>query len=894
MSIKNIDAFFHPKSIALIGASTRDRSVGGILMSNLLNGGFKGPIMPVNPKASAVNGVVAYKDVASLPVTPDLAVIATPPGSIPQTIEELGKRGARAAIVITAGLRDIKDEAGVSLERKMLDAARKYGMRIVGPNCLGIISTPDGINASFAEVPAKKGKVAFVAQSGALVATMLDWAVSRGVGFSHLISMGDQADAAFCDMLDYLAQDPDTDSIVMYVEAAGHAADFSARAFISAARAAARVKPIIAIKSGRSAAAAAAAASHTGALAGADGVYDATFSRCGILRANDLDEIFDAIETLSKRLRVSGDRLMIVTNGGGAGVMSVDALSDLGGQLVTVNDETKAKFDAILPDTWSHGNPVDIIGDASGKRWHDSVKIALEAPDVDGIVCLYCPTATASSLEGAEAVIEAAKGSTRPVLTNWLGSSEETEKARAAYRAAGIPTFETPEKAVRGFMHLAKYNRVQNLLQEVPPSKAENFTPNFAKAKSIIDGAVKAKQLWLDAINLSDLFECYQIPIARSKAAVTPADVAAISADWKAPIVIKIMSPDITHKSDVGGVKLNLETPEEAKAAAEQMLVTVKKNCPDAKLEGFLVQEMIKRPRAYELICGVATDVTFGPYLLFGQGGVSVEVVNDSALALAPVNTTLAMDMMTRTRIYNQLKGYRDRPPAAINDVADVLVRVSKLICDFPEIKELDINPLLADEKGVIAVDARIKLGEAAAGPRDAHLAIKPYPKELEAHEAVSGLGEFFVRPVRPEDYKAFNEFFGKLTPEDVRLRFFSTMRSLPTAVLSRLTHIDYDRDMAFVLFNDKSEMIGVANFAADPDKAKAEYSVIVRSDLKGRGLGTALMKRIVEYAKSFGVGELYGDVFEENSQMLALCKELGFAVSPAKDGIVTTVLKLK
>jgi Acyl-CoA synthetase (NDP forming) len=895
MSTKNLDAFFHPKSIALIGASTRPRSVGGIVMSNLLNCGFKGPIMPVNPKAVSVNGVIAYKDVASLPIAPDLAVIATPPGSIPDMIDTLGARGTRGAIIITAGLRDIKDDAGVTLETKMIANARKHGLRIVGPNCLGVISTPAGMNASFAEVKPKKGKVAFVAQSGALVATMLDWAVARGVGFSHLVSMGDQAETPFSDMLDYLAQDPDTDSIVMYVEAAGHAGGFSSRTFISAARACAHVKPVIAIKAGRSAAAAKAASSHTGALAGADGVYDAVFNRCGILRARDLDEIFDAIETLSNRPRVNGDRLLIVTNGGGAGVMAVDELSDRGGQMVEITTDMIKKVDAVCPPTWSRGNPVDIIGDADYKRWYDTMKIAHATPDVDGIVALYCPTATASSLEGAQAVIEASKGSSLPVLSNWLGSSEETQKARAAYREAGIPTFETPEKAVRGFMHMAHFSRIQNLLMEVPPSKGENFTPDEKKAKSIIDKAMAGKQLWLDAVSLSDLFACYQIPIARSKAAKTPADVAAISADWKAPIVIKIMSPDITHKSDVGGVKLNLETPEEAKAAAEAMLVTVGKNCPKAKLEGFLVQEMIKRPRAYELIVGVATDATFGPYLLFGQGGVSVEVVNDSALALAPINTTLAMDMITRTRIYKQLKGFRDRPAAAINDAADVLVRVSKLICDFPEIKELDINPLLCDDKGVVAVDARIKLGEAGPGPRDARLAIKPYPKELEAHEAVSGAGEFFVRPVRPEDYKVFTQFFAKLAPDDVRLRFFSPLRTLPTSLLARLTHIDYDRDMAFVMFNDKNEMVGIANFSSDPNKETAEYSVLVRSDLKGHGLGTALLKRIVEYAKAFGVKEIYGDVLTENSMMLALCKDLGFTVAaiPGSPEMVLTKLKL-
>ncbi|HUO97339.1 MAG TPA: bifunctional acetate--CoA ligase family protein/GNAT family N-acetyltransferase [Rhizomicrobium sp.] len=895
MSIRNLDALFHPTSIALIGASTKPKSIGAVLASNMFTGGYEGPIMPVNPKAQSINGVLAYKDVASLPITPDMACIATPPASIPALIDELGARGTRAAVVITAGLRDMKAPDGQTLEYHMLAAAKKHGLRVAGPNCIGIISTPAGVNASFAEAKPLKGRVAFVAQSGALVATLLDWASTKGVGFSHLVSMGDQADADFGDMLDYMAQDPDTDAIVLYIEAAGHKNGFSPRKFISAARAVARIKPVIAIKAGRSAAAAKAASSHTGALAGADGVYDAVFNRCGILRARDLDEIFDAIETLSKPGRVTGDRLLIVTNGGGAGVMAVDKLSDLGGQLIDLPEDTLKKIDAVCPPTWSRGNPVDIIGDAPGKRFFDTMKICNEVPDVDGTVVLYCPTAVASSLEGAQAVVEAVKDTTRPIFTNWLGSSEETQKARTTFREGGIPTYETPEKAIRAFMHLAQFSRVQNLLMEVPPSKGENFVPDETKAKAIVDKAMKEKQLWLDAVSLSNLFECYQIPIARSAKADTPADVAAAQKKFGTPIVIKIMSPDITHKSDVGGVALNLETPEEAKAAAEAMLVKVEKKCPKARLEGFLVQEMIKRPRAYELICGVAVDNTFGPYLLFGQGGVSVEVVADSALALAPINTTLAMDMITHTRIYKQLKGFRDRPPAAINEVADVLVRVSKLICDFPEIQELDINPLLCDEKGVVSVDARIKLGEPKPGARDARLAIKPYPKELEAHESISGFGEYFVRPVRPEDYKAFTEFFGKLAPEDVRLRFFSPLRALPTSLLSRLTHIDYDRDMAFVMFDDKNQLVGTAHFSADPNKEKGEYAVIVRSDLKGHGMGTALMNRIVAYAKSYGVGEIYGDVLEENTMMLSLCRDLHFAIAPVpgSPGMVRASLKL-
>ena len=506
MSIRNLEAFFHPKSIALIGAGTRPKSVGAVVAANLFAGGFKGPIMPVNPKNLAVNGVLAYPDVAHLPITPDLAIIATPPDSIPGIVAELAERGTRAAVVVTAGLRDMKDANGISLEQKMLAAAKPKLLRIAGPNCIGIISTPAGINASFAEATPRKGKVAFVAQSGAMIATMLDWASTRGLGFSHLVSMGDQADVDFGDMLDYMATDPDTDAIVLYIEAAGHAREFNARKFMSAARAAARVKPVIAIKAGRSAIAAKAAASHTGALAGVDSVYDAAFERAGILRAMDLDEIFDAVETLSMRPRVTGDRVVLVTNGGGAGVMAVDALSDLNGTLAEISPQTIEKLNAVCPPTWSHGNPVDIIGDANGERFSATLNILAEEPDIDGVIVLYCPTAVASSLEGAEAVIESVKHTERPVLTNWLGSSEETNQARRAFQNAHIPTYETPEKAVRGFMHLARYARGQNVLMEVPGSAAEDFTPDEPRARAVVNKALAEGQFWLDALSVGALF----------------------------------------------------------------------------------------------------------------------------------------------------------------------------------------------------------------------------------------------------------------------------------------------------------------------------------------------------------------------------------------------------
>jgi acetyltransferase len=486
------------------------------------------------------------------------------------------------------------------------------------------------------------------------------------------------------------------------------------------------------------------------------------------------------------------------------------------------------------------------------------------------------------------------KASERAVLTSWLGSGENVE-ARKLFDAARIPTYDTPEKAVRGFMHLARYARGQHVLMEVPASAAEDFLPDEKTARAVVEGALADKPIWLDALGVAKLFECYDIPSVKLAKAVTPDDVAKTAAKFGVAVVIKILSPDITHKSDVGGVDLDIEGPEAAKASAEAMLARVAKAAPKARIDGFLVQEMVRRPRAYELIIGMAVDRIFGPFLLFGHGGVAVEVIKDKALALAPLNMALAKDMVESTRIFRQLKGFRDRPPVALDDIASVLVRVSKLISDFPEIIDLDINPLLADANGVIAVDARIKLARVPAGARDQRLAIKPYPKELEHRETVPGLGEFFLRPVRPQDAVSFTRFFARLQPDDVRLRFFSPLRSLPANLLARLTQIDYDRDMAFVLLDAEDELMGVAHFTSDPDKQRGEYAVLVRSDLKGNGIGRALMRQIIAYAKRAGVGEIFGDVLEENAMMISLCRELGFAMAPlaGSAGIVRASLTL-
>jgi acetyltransferase len=882
VTVRNLDYIFRPKSIALIGASNRPHSVGAVTADNLRLAGFNGPILPVNPHEISVAGALAYKDVASLPLTPDLAVICTPPETIPGLIAELGARGTKAAVVITAGFKEGGNAHGAALEQAMLDAAKPYVLRIVGPNCLGIVSTPAAVNASFAQVMPAKGNVAFVAQSGAMVTTVLDWANGRGIGFSHLVSLGDMSDVDFGDMLDYLATDPATGAILLYIEAVTQA-----RKFMSAARAAARLKPVIAIKAGRSSAAAKAASSHTGALAGMDAVYDAAFERAGILRVNDLDEVFDAVETLSFKPDIRGGRLTIVTNGGGVGVLATDSLIAQGGTLASLSDGTIAKLSQVLPPTWSHGNPVDIIGDAGPKRYADTLAILGAAKEQDAILVLNCPTAVASGIDAAEAVAAAAPTIKTPILTNWLGAGS-AQAARAAFAAAKLPTYDTPEKATRGFMHLVRYAQGQATLMEVPPAIPKDAMPDRATARTVL---AKAPDGWLDAPGVQALLEAYRIPIVKTVLARDANEAAKAAAQIKGPVALKIFSPDITHKSDVGGVVLDVSGPEAVREAAAQMTERVTKLAPGAHLAGFLVQQMIEKPAAHELILGMAVDSTFGPFLLFGQGGTAVEVIADKTLGLPPLNLKLAREMIERTRVWRQLKGYRDQPAAKLDDVALTLVKLSQLVCDCPEIAELDINPLLADETGVIALDARVKI----ARPAVDRMAIRPYPEELVKSETIADAGTFQIRPVRPEDAPAFDRFFVRLDPEDVRMRFFASLKELPQSLLARLTQIDYDREMAFVLWDKDGELAGVARIAADPDNLKAEFAILVRSDLKGHGVGTWMMRQLGEYARARGIGELWGDMLPENSVMLTLCRERGcvIAASPSDPHLMRATLKL-
>ncbi len=880
MTIRNLDALLTPRSVALIGASARPGSVGNTIARNLIAGGFKGPVYFVNPKHTAIEGHACHTTIGALPDAPDVAVIATPPATVPGIIGELAECGTRAAIVITAGLSDAEKQAA-------LDAGRDKIFRILGPNNIGLILPHLGLNASFSHLAPASGDLALLSQSGALVTAIVDWAAERRIGFSHVVSLGDMADVDFGDMLDYLAGDTRSKAILLYMEAVTHA-----RKFMSAARRAARVKPVVVVKSGRHAAAAAAAASHTGRLAGADNAYEAAFRRAGVLRVMDLDELFEAAETLTRLPRLASEQLTILTNGGGAGVLAADRLADYDGDLAKLSETTCEKLSAVLPANWSKANPVDIIGDASPDRYDAAFEILLEDPDPSALLVINCPTALASSTDIAVRLIEtmqtrrAAGKLNKPVLTNWLGNPA-AEGARRLFSDARIATYETPTAAARGFMQLVRYTRAQKELMRTPPAMDRNARIDRVKARSIIERALGEGTAMLNEADGKDLMAAYGIPIVPTDVANDVDEVRAIAERILASgsaVVLKILSPDVIHKSDVGGVRLNIASADDAVREAERMLARIRKAVPKARSLRFTLSPMIRRPGAHELILGMSVDATFGPLIMFGAGGVSVEAVADTALALPPLDLGLADQLMRQTHIDRLLHGYRDRPPADRAGIAAALVRLAELIGENPEIRELDINPLLADADGVIALDARVALKSQQREPR-VPMAIAPYPADWEKHIAVDRLGEVLLRPIKPEDEALYAEFMAHVTENDGRLRFLAPMKTLPFGFLARLTQIDYAREMAFVALDHTSgALLGVARYAADPDLARAEYAVLVRSDLKGRGLGWALMSHLIAHARARGIGVLHGDVLAENTTMLAMCASLGFEIKVVPD----------
>lgn len=878
MTIRNLEHLFGPRAVALIGASDRDNSIGNWLARNLSEAGFEGPLAFVNPRAPVILGRQAYATIEALPEAPDLAVIATPPDVVPDTIARLGARGTRAAIVITAGL-------DADLKQRMLDAARPNCLRILGPNGIGLMVPTAKLNATFSHIAPPAGDVAFLSQSGALITGILDWAAERGIGFSHVISLGDMADVDFGDLLDYLAGDRSSRAILIYMEALT-----GARKFMSAARRAARAKPVVVIKSGRRAAGARAAHSHTGALAGSDAAYETAFRRAGLVRVDDLKELFAAAEVLSRVPRLEGERLVILTNGGGAGVLAADRVGDLDGRLAEIAPETRAALDRVLPPNWSRANPVDIIGDADAERYRAAFEPLLGDAASDAILAINCPTAVASSTDSSAAVIaayqahRASPGINKVLLTNWLGA-KSAEAARRQFAKAGIPSFETPGEAVAGFMQLVRHRRAQDELMRTPPAAQAGAPTDEAQARAIIDAVLASGRTMCTEDEAKALIAAYAIPTVTTSVAKDAADVERLAAEIVARgqrVVVKIVSDDISHKSDVGGVALGIVSAVDARAAAEAMLARIGERLPSARIKGFAVQEMVRRPGAHELIIGMTVDATFGPLILFGAGGTAVEVTQDTSLALPPLDMNLANGLIARTRIARKLAGYRDRPAAKLDAIAETILRVCELVVRHPEIRELDINPLLADAHGVIALDARVRLESEQRSPR-LETALRPYPIAWETNITINGIGELMLRPIKPEDEHLYDRFFAGVTSNDMRMRFFSPLRGLAHKHLARLTQIDYAREIAFVAISSAGELLGVSRYMADPDYTRAEFGVLVRSDLKGRGLGTALMRHLIAYARAEGLAELHGAVLAENIGMLNLCREQGFESATAE-----------
>jgi acetyltransferase len=732
-----------------------------------------------------------------------------------------------------------------------------------------------------------------------LVGGVLDWAAARAIGFSTVVSMGDMADVDVGDLLDFLASDVSTSAILVYLETIP-----AARKFMSASRSAARAKPVIVIKSGRTKLSARAAATHTGALAGSDAAVQAAFRRGGLVRVSDLEELFTAAETLTCLKPIADNELLIVTNGGGAGVLAVDELMQSGGRLAPLNADLLAELDSVLPANWSRSNPIDIIGDAKPERYAAAINAVLSRGKTDAILVINCPTALASSGDVAQAVIDTIEGHKEhgfvpPILTNWLGEAA-VATARAKFRDAGIPSYESPADAIKGFGYLWQYTRAQDSLLRTPPREADLSTVDTERALSIMRGAAKAGRPLLTEPEAKGVLVAYGIPTVPTRVAQSVEEVEevtrALLEQWPS-VVVKILSEDISHKSDLGGVRLGLRSSQDARVAAQAMQARIAELRPEARLQGFTVQPMIERPNAHELLMGVFDDPLFGPTILFGAGGTATEVVQDTAAALPALDVELARDLIEQVRIFKLLKGYRDQPPADLDAVADTLVRLSQLVIDCPVVRELDINPVLADKSGVIALDARIRIEPAEAdkvGP-NARLAIRPYPNQWEFSVKTAGGASIFIRPIKPIDEHLYQAFIERISPEDIRLRFLAPQKEFSHKFIARFTQIDYARAMAFVaLTQNQQELLGIVRLAADPDYRRAEFAIIVRSDLKGQGIGWELMQHLIQYADAEGLRDLHGNVLTANTRMLQMSRELGFDVTADLEDRLLYKVRLK
>ncbi|MBR0697855.1 bifunctional acetate--CoA ligase family protein/GNAT family N-acetyltransferase [Bradyrhizobium lablabi] len=895
MSTFGLERVFAPRSIAVVGGSSRPSSLGAAVLRNIKACGFVGGIAVVSPRHAMVDGEATFPDLKSVPFVPDLIVVTAPPAAIPGIMVEAGAAGVAGAAILSAGLGHGAGSLAETVER----TAREHRMRLIGPNCLGVMMPHAKLNASFAAHRPSEGHLALISQSGAVAAAMVGWAAERRLGFSGIVSIGDQLDVDVADLLDYFALDEHSNAILLYLEAVK-----DARKFMSAARAAARLKPVIVVKSGRMAQGAIAAATHTGALAGSDSVYDAAFRRAGMLRVFDLRALFDCAELLGRGFVPRGNRLAFLTNGGGLGILATDRLAELGGVPATLTPATVAQLDKVLPRGWSRTNPVDISGDADAARYVSALDALMEDANSDAVLVMNVETAVAPTGGIADAVAQCVRDRRAKrsavaalVLAAWAGADERTGRT---FEVARIPHFPTEDDAVRAFMYLVRYRDASTALAATPPGIASVFTPETAAARHVVANALSEAREWLDPVEIVALFEAYDIPLVPTVAARDAEDAADKAAPFLAEghaVAVKVFSRDIRHKSDVGGVILGLRTREGIAEAARTVLARARTARPDASLQGVTIQPMIVRRAPRELILGIADDPTFGLVIMFGRGGTAVEVINDKALALPPLDMNLARDLVGRTRVARLLGAYRDVPAVPADVVPLTLVKLAQMAADIPEIAELDINPLLADESGVVALDARVAIRKPTrlfAG--QTRLAVRPYPSQWEGELALRDGSRVLVRPMRPEDEPAVHRFLKRVTAEDLRLRFFHAMKEFSHAFIARLTQLDYARAMAFAALDPKTgEMMGAVRLHSDSLYENAEYAILLQSGLKGKGLGWALMQLLIHYARSEGLKRLNGQVLAENTTMLDMCRELGFTVAmdPTDRSVVDVVLDL-
>jgi len=876
--IEGLEKIFNPRRIAVIGASNQEGTVGYRLLNNLIGVGFKGFVYPVNPFSPGVQGLTAYPSVKKIPWQVDLAIIATPAHVVPQIVEECGEAGVRGIIIVSSGFGETGPD-GKALEEEIIKLKEKYNMRIIGPNCLGIMHPSIRLNATFAYKMAKPGNIAFISQSGALCASVLDWASQANVGFSYFVSAGSMLDVDFADLIDYFGADPETRSILLFIESIK-----DARKFMSAARRFAGTKPIIVMKAGRTQEGMKAAASHTGAITGEDSIYDAAFKRVGIIRVENIADLFNCAKILAMQPIPRGPRLLIITNAGGPGVMATDFLVSRGGELARLSDETRSLLDKVLPPYWSKSNPVDICEDSTADRFRRVFKICFNEKNADGFLVIYTPIGAARPAETARILAETSRMINKPVLSSWLGE-EDVREARDILRRSGIPTYPTPEEAISTFMYMYQYARNLELLYETPRELPVSLSVDKRRLLEIIERAAREERDFLTEPESSEFLRAYGIPMVETYLAKSPEEAVSIASRIGYPIVMKIVSPSIAHKTEMEGVILNVNFEADVKKYFEEMTERIRRRDLSIPIHGVAIQPMIKK-EGFELIIGAKKDQLFGSVIIFGAGGIEVELFNDVSIGFPPLNQVLAKRMMEQTKIYNLLlSGFRNKRPVNVAFLEEILVRFSQMIIDFPQIKEADINPIVADEEGAVALDAKIIIDRECllneVKPYE-HLAIRPYPTKYMEKCTIRDGREILLRPVRPEDEPLIRKLFDTFSEETMRFRFFHIIKDISHEILASYCNIDYSREMTIVA--ERSEegsrmILGMARLVVEPDGERGEIAIVVGDPWQNLGLGTKMLDHIIRVGRDMRLKTIFGEILAENTKMLHLCYKRGFKI---------------